>query len=130
MFLYSSRSDTFSTVATYVTSRSPRRMVVLNRFFDLVEKYFATERQISFYADKLCLAPKYASQVIRQASGKMAGDWIQERVILEAKLLLLDGHHNVQQVADALNFSSQSFFGKYFKSATGMSPKEYVVKNR
>ena len=62
---------------------------------------------------------------ISPASGRMAGDWIQDRVILEAKLLLLDGNHNVQQVADALNFTSQSFFGKYFKNATGMSPKAY-----
>lgn len=109
---------------------SPRNLLVLRRFFDLVENNFKKERQISFYADKLCMAPKYMSQVIRSASGKLAGDWIQERVILEAKLLLLDGHHNVQQVADALNFSSQSFFGKYFKAATGMSPKAYVAANK
>lgn len=90
-----------------------------------IEITVTSERQIKFYADKLCLDPKYASQLIKQASGRMAGDWIQDRVILEAKLLLLDGNHNVQQVADALNFTSQSFFGKYFKNATGMSPKAY-----
>lgn len=107
-------------------ANSPRNMLVLNQFLELVEQYFTTERQIGFYADKLCLAPKYASQVIKNASGKKANDWIQERVILEAKLLLLDGNHNVQQVADELNFTSQSFFGKYFKKATGISPKAYV----
>lgn len=106
-------------------TRVPRKLMVLTKFFELVNQYFASERQIKFYADKLCLDPKYASQLIKQASGRMAGDWIQDRVILEAKLLLLDGNHNVQQVADALNFTSQSFFGKYFKNATGMSPKAY-----
>lgn len=108
-------------------TRIPRKLMILNKFFELVNQHFATERQIGFYADKLCLDPKYASQVIKQASGRMASDWIQERVILEAKLLLLDGNHNVQQVADALNFTSQSFFGKYFKNATGMSPKAYIT---
>jgi len=102
-----------------------RQMVVLKEFFDLVEHFFNTRRDISFYADKLCLAPKYASQVICRASGKKPGEWIRDRVILEAKILLLDGHHNVQQVADALGFPSQSAFGKYFKQATGLSPKEY-----
>lgn len=111
-------------------THEPRRLLILRRFFDLVEQYFIKERQIQFYADKLCLSPKYMSQVISQSSGKLAGEWIRERVILEAKLLLLDGHHNAQQVADALNFSSQSFFGKYFKAATGMSPKAYITKNR
>lgn len=111
-------------------THSPRKSLILRQFLNLVERYFINERQVSFYAGKLCLAPKYMSQVIKQASGKIAGEWIQERVILEAKLLLVDGHHNVQQVSDALNFSSQSFFGKYFKSATGMSPKAYMAANK
>lgn len=100
-------------------------METLTAFFDLVEKHFSSRRDVGFYAEKLCLAPKYASQVIRQASGKMPADWIRERVILEAKLLLLDGRHNVQQVSDALGFPSQSAFGKYFKQATGISPRDY-----
>ncbi len=112
-----------ASVNTY--ERKTHRMVTLNAFFELVEQYFTSRRNVGFYAEKLCLSPKYASQVIRQASGKLPGDWIRERVILEAKLLLLDGRHNVQQVSNALNFPTQSAFGKYFKQATGMSPKEY-----
>lgn len=106
-------------------NKPPRQMVVLKEFFDLVEHFFNMRRDISFYADKLCLAPKYASQVICRASGKKPGEWIRDRVVLEAKILLLDGHHNVQQVANALGFPTQSAFGKYFKQATGLSPREY-----
>ncbi|KAB5217038.1 helix-turn-helix domain-containing protein, partial [Bacteroides ovatus] len=48
-----------------------------------------------------------------------------ELVILEAKALLNSSSMNIQEIADRLNFANQSFFGKYFKHYTGMSPKEY-----
>ena len=54
-----------------------------------------------------------------------AVDWIERFVILEAKVLLKSSNLNIQQIADELNFPSQSFFGKYFKKLTGMSPKEF-----
>lgn len=111
------------------STRLPRKMLILKEFFTLVNKYFSSHRDVAFYADKLCLAPKYASQVIRQASGKMMGEWIQERVILEAKLMLLDGNNNVQQIADALGFPSQSAFGKYFKKAVGLSATGFVAEH-
>ena len=126
LYLHLARAiNSYNDTAVHFYTRVPRRMEILTAFFDLVEKHFSSRRDVGFYAEKLCLAPKYASQVIRQASGKMPADWIRERVILEAKLLLLDGRHNVQQVSDALGFPSQSAFGKYFKQATGISPRDY-----
>ena len=71
------------------------------------------------------LTPKYLSQVIYQASGRHAGEWIKDYVILEAKILLKSGKYTVQQVGDMLNFANASFFGKYFKAATGCSPKQF-----
>lgn len=117
-------------ITDHKTHRTPQSLVVLHKFLDLLEQNFATQRDIEFYANKLDLVPKYVTQVIKKASGKLASDWIQERVILEAKLMLIDGNHNVQQVSEALHFSSQSFFGKYFKKAVGISPKQYVMANR
>lgn len=128
--LYLTIAEAHDSYRRHIEAFPARKMTVLKQFFELLEKNFRRERQVSFYADRLCLSQKYASQLIRNTSGKLAGDWIQERVILEAKLLLLDGKHNVQQVADELNFSSQSFFGRYFKQATGLSPKEYVLEKR
>lgn len=100
--------------------------LLFHRFLELVNQHFKDERRIGFYADKLCLSPKYASQLIRKVSGKLAGDWIRERVILEAKLLLTDGRHNVQQAAEELHFISLPAFSKYFKIATRLSPKEFM----
>ena len=58
-------------------------------------------------------------------TGYSAVEWIERFVILEAKVLLKSSNLNIQQIADELHFPSQSFFGKYFKKLTGMSPKEY-----
>lgn len=83
------------------------------------------ERSISYYADKLCVTSKYLSQVVYKVSGRFAGDWITDFVILEAKALLKSRKYTVQQIADKLNFANQSFFGKYFKDKVGCSPSEY-----
>ena len=65
------------------------------------------------------------SQLVLKTSGRYASHWIRDFVILEAKALLKSGKYTVQQVADKLNFSNASFFGKYFKAATGMTPRKY-----
>ena len=102
-----------------------KQELLLERFFDCVQNHYKRERSVDFYADKLCLTPKYLSTVIRQTSGKTAGEWIDEYVVLEAKALLKSTNMTIQQISDELNFPSQSFFGKYFKRIVGMSPKEY-----
>ena len=59
------------------------------------------------------------------SSGRYAGQWIRDYVVLEAKALLKSGEYTVQQVSDRLNFANQSFFGSYFKKAVGCSPSAY-----
>jgi AraC-like DNA-binding protein len=103
---------------------SPQQ-ILANRFMELVKENFKHERQMSFYAEKFCLTPKYLSLKIRDITGKSAADWIDEYVMFEAKALLKSTDMTVLQISDELNFTSQSFFGKYFKRCTGMSPKEY-----
>ena len=101
---------------------------IVEKFLHLVQTHFKEQRGLEFYADKLCLTPKHVSKVIREISGKPANDWIDEHVILEAKALLKSTNMTIQQISDELNFPSQSFFGKYFKRVTGMSPREYKGK--
>ena len=101
---------------------------LVEKFLHLVEKHHKEQRGLEFYADKLCITPKHLSKVIRETSGKPANDWIDDHVALEAKALLKSTNMTIQQISDELNFPSQSFFGKYFKRVTGMSPKEYKAK--
>lgn len=102
-----------------------RKKQIFDQFTLLLRQHYTQERSISFYAEKLCITPKYLSQVIYDISGQHARNWIRDYVILEAKALLKCGKYNVQQVSDLLNFANQSFFGSYFKKAVGCSPSAY-----
>ena len=98
---------------------------IFQRFISLVNTYSKTERNVSFYADKLCLTPRYLNTVIRQASQQTVMDWINQSIILEAKVLLKHSNRLVYQISDELNFPNPSFFSKFFKRMTGMTPQEY-----
>ena len=102
-----------------------RNQYIYERFVQSVEQNFTRERNIKFYADKLCLTPKYLSQIIYKESGSYAGDHIKRMVIMEAKALIKSRQYTMMQICDKLNFNCQSLFTKYFKNATGMSPSEY-----
>jgi len=87
--------------------------------------YYKKERSVSFYAGKLYVTPKYLSSLVKAVSGKTAGEWIAEIVVLESKVLLKSSSKSIQEISVELNFANQSFFGKYFKQHTGMSPYAY-----
>lgn len=96
-----------------------------DRFLKLVQENFRSERFLGFYASRMEVTPKHLSRTVKAQTGYTAVEWIERFVILEAKVLLKSSNLNIQQIADELNFPSQSFFGKYFKKLTGMSPKEF-----
>ncbi len=98
---------------------------MFSQFIKALSKNYQTERTVAAYADMLFLTPKHLSGVIKEVSGKTPGEWIDQRVILEAKALLKSSDMNIQQIAEQLHFTNQSFFGKYFRHHVGMSPKEY-----
>ncbi len=102
-----------------------RGEVIFDDFMLLLKQYNKSQRNVQFYAEKLNITTKYLSAVVKDVSGKTAAKWIDESVILEAKSLLLYSGMTIQQIASELNFSTQSFFGKYFKQHTGCSPSRY-----
>jgi AraC-like DNA-binding protein len=95
------------------------------QFLYLVQENFREHRFLDFYAKKLEITAKHLSRTVKNQTGYTAVEWIERYVILEAKVLLKSSNLNIQQISDELNFPSQSFFGKYFKKLTGLSPKEY-----
>ena len=99
--------------------------VLSKQFLELVKENFRKERQLKFYADALCITPRYLSRVVKECTGSSAADWIERYVVLEARALLKSTVMTIQQISDELNFPSQTFFGKYFKRRVGMSPKDY-----
>lgn len=107
------------------TPSSARVNQLFERFIALVTEYHNTERGMAFYADKLCLTPKYLSKLVKQASGRSAPAWIDSFVILEAKNMLKYSDKTIKEIVYALHFPNQSVFYKFFKAHTGMTPSEY-----
>ena len=95
------------------------------KFMSLVSEHFKTEREIEFYANKLCVSKKYLSSLLKQETGMTSLEWIERYVVLYAKSCLTSTTMTIQQISDELEFSSQSVFGKYFKRVEGVSPKAY-----
>ena len=116
--LTSSKADT-------KTPGSARASLTFERFIKLVTDCHSTERGMQFYADKLCLTPKYLSKIVREASGRSGPEWIDAFVILEAKNLLRYSGDSIKDIVYKLHFPSASVFNKFFRSHTGMSPSEY-----
>jgi AraC-like DNA-binding protein len=95
------------------------------QFICLLEEHFRTERHVSWYAEQLGITPKYLSEIVKQVSKRTPNDWIDSYVLLEIRVLLKNTTKSIKEIADAINFPNQSFFGKFFKEHMGMSPSEY-----
>lgn len=104
---------------------SIRSKAIFESFLKLVRDYHTKERNLSFYADKLFLTPKYLSKLIKTISGKSAHEWIDSFVILEAKNLLKYSDMSIKSIVYELNFPNQTTFYRFFKTKTGMTPSEY-----
>ena len=102
-----------------------RKEELLWRFLALLPEHVKTERSLQFYANRLYVTPKYLTQTVKKLSGKTAGKFIDDLVIVEAKNLLRDPSLTIAQVADRLDFSDQFFFSKFFKRYTGITPSNY-----
>ncbi|QOG01207.1 AraC family transcriptional regulator [Flavobacterium sp. MDT1-60] len=94
-------------------------------FTALIIANFKKERALQFYASELNITAKYLTETIKEITGKTAGEIVESFVIQEAKMLLNNPELSIAEIAEELNFSDQSFFGKFFKRCTGLSPKNY-----
>ena len=99
--------------------------VVFQNFMLSLFRFYRKERDVSFYARMQHITPRYFSAIIKEKTGDSALQWIVRMVITEAKQLLEESDLSIKEIADQLNFPTQSFFGKYFKQYVGVSPKEY-----
>lgn len=108
---------------TRTDSSRSRRM--FEDFMKLVKDNHHAERMVGFYADRLCVTPKYLSKVVKDVSGRSAPEWINGFVIMSAKSMLKYSDMTVKEISIELNFPNQSFFSKFFKSQTGLTPNEY-----
>lgn len=110
-------------------SRTPeittRQTELFHRFVTLVQAHSSQEREVSFYADKLCISTRYLSTIVRSVARSSAKEFIDRSVVLEIKMMLQSTDLSVQEIAYRLRFPDQSYLGRFFKKRTGESPTEY-----
>ncbi|MEC5146116.1 helix-turn-helix transcriptional regulator [Chitinophaga sp. 212800010-3] len=107
-----------------------RKESLVISFSNLVHLEFRHQRNVQQYAEQLFVTPKYLTETVKEITGKSAGEVIDDIVMLEAKVLLEDTRLSIAEVAEMLHFSDQSFFGKYFKRHSGVSPREFRLVNK
>ncbi len=98
---------------------------IFNRFIQLVNSHVRQKHKIGYYADRMCLTQRYLGSVVHEVSGASAKEWIDRALVTEAKVVLKHSDKSVAQIAEDLHFPSPSFFSKYFRRLTGLTPAEY-----
>lgn len=93
----------------------------------LIEKYYMQERRVAFYADKLCLSPKYLSALSKSVCGYTVQELVFRAIIRKSIFWLKNTNKSVQEISDDLNFPNASFFGTFFKKQTGLAPSYYRI---
>ena len=102
-----------------------RSTVLFHKFVELTIKYSAREREVNFYADKMCISSKYLNTIVKEIEHKTAKEYIDERVITQLKIKIRTSTNSIQEISDEFRFTNQSHLGRYFKRLTGMTISEY-----
>ncbi|MEY8760908.1 helix-turn-helix domain-containing protein [Chryseobacterium tongliaoense] len=113
-----------------IDTKTWRKKDLINQFLVLLSEHSKKERTVEFYAEKLFISTSYLTRIIKEASGESTRTIITNSVIMEARDLLLYSNLSITQIAEELNFSDQSFFGKFFKKKMKMSPKMFRARNK
>jgi len=111
--------------AAYPERSSIAKHPLIDRFRQLVEAHFLTHQTVQAYAEILGITANHLSESAKAATGLPAGALIRQRLLLEAKRLLVHTDQSVQQIAECLSFQDPSYFGRFFKRETGQSPSAF-----
>ena len=102
-----------------------RKNEVFIHLIQLIEKYYMQERGVEFYADKLCLSPKYLSAVSKSICGYTVQELVFKAIIRKSISLLKNTQKDIQEISNAFGFPNASYFGTFFKKQVGVSPQQY-----
>jgi AraC-like DNA-binding protein len=98
---------------------------VLIQYRSLIDKHYTMQKDLSFYAEKLSITKKRLSEICKKEIGRTASSLISERIVMESKRLLKYTDKTISEIAFELNYSDPSYFVKFFKKSTNLTPGEY-----
>lgn len=102
-----------------------RQEELFKMFIQLIHEHCTYQREVTFYAQKLCITSRYLSTVVQNVTGTTAKSIIDKHVILEIKTMLRSTNLSIQEIANELHFPDQSCFTRYFKKHTEITPLQY-----
>ena len=115
----------FSSTFKAAGKEMERKVEVFESLVKLIEEHFMRERSVAFYADQLCITPKYLSVIVKSVCGKTVQQLLFKAIIRRSIYLMKNTNKTIQQIASDLSFPNASAFGTFFKKHTGLSPKNY-----
>ena len=101
-----------------------RAEIIFRDFLTMLSGMSVHRREVEWYADKLCISPKYLSDVCRKSSGRPASEWIKDYVMFDIRSQLKNSTQSIKEISNRLGFSSLTFFGKCIRRWFGQSPTE------
>ncbi|WP_170254632.1 helix-turn-helix domain-containing protein [Phaeodactylibacter luteus] len=125
ILLYQCKRFYFERAQASLPANDRTAVLIVRRFEQLIEEQFREKRLVRDYAQLLLLTPNYLNAICSRVVGKSAGELIRERVMLEAKRLLLHDGRTVAEIGASLNFDDNSYFGRFFKKYEGLSPEQF-----
>ena len=99
--------------------------ILVKKFFHLIEEHHQKNLSLSDYAGMIGVTPNHLTQTVKVLTGKTSLQIIKAKQLLEIKRLLVHTNLNVSEIANQLNFEDQSYFSKFFKRETGLTPLQY-----
>lgn len=99
---------------------------IIARFMQMLERGdYVKNREVSYYADKLCVTPKYLSEVCKGVSGKAANYWILRFTTIHIRRLLKERKMTFTQISDLFEFSSPAYFSRFVQKHLGTPPSAF-----
>jgi AraC family transcriptional regulator, transcriptional activator of pobA len=105
--------------------KSNYNSVVLHNFQRLIEQHYKEKKLTKDYAAILFVTPNHLNAVSKDATGRSAGELIRDRILLEAKRLLINAKMSISEIAFELDFKDNSYFTKFFKKYEGVAPETF-----
>lgn len=113
---------------TAVSEASAYNHTLLRNFLNLIELNYKNLKLPKDYAALLYITPNHLNALCKELLGQSAGDLIRNRIVLEAKRLLVIRDYSIAEIAYMLNFNDNSYFTKFFKKIEGVTPEEFRKK--